>query len=89
MSRNSSLESQAFVMRASTGNRLLFTWLNIFSRPFSLLEYVVIFSTKPTGLFDVRAHIEYEVNDLVLCRISTTLAPWPTEILTVYTIMLT
>ena len=24
MSRNSSLESQAFVMRASTGNRLLF-----------------------------------------------------------------
>ena len=34
----------------------LFTWLNIFSRPFSLLEYVVIFSTKPTGFFDVRAH---------------------------------
>ena len=27
MSRNSSLESQAFVMRASTGNRLLFSVL--------------------------------------------------------------
>ena len=53
----------------------LFTWPNIFSRPFNLLEYVAIFSTKPIGFFDVRAHIEYEVNDLVLCRISTTLAP--------------
>ena len=29
MSRNSSLESQAFVMRASTGNRLLYIELNI------------------------------------------------------------
>ena len=27
-------------------------------------------------------------NDLVLCHISTTLALWPAEILTVYTIML-
>ena len=62
--------------------------LTFFHGPLNLLEYVVIFSTKPTGLFDVRAHIEYEVNDLVLCRISTTLAPWPAEILTVYTIML-
>ena len=59
-----------------------------FTAVFCFLEYVVIFSTKPTGFFDVRAHIEYQVNDLVLCRISTTLAPWPAEILTVYTIML-
>ena len=36
-----------------------FIWLNIFSRPFYLLENVVIFSTKTTGFFDVRAHIEY------------------------------
>ena len=36
----------------------LFIWLNIFSRPFYLLENVVIFSTKPTGFFYVRAHIE-------------------------------
>ena len=28
-------------------------------RPFYLLENVVIFSTKPTGHFDIRAHIEY------------------------------
>ena len=27
----------------------LFTWLNFISRPFCLLEDVVIFSTKPTG----------------------------------------
>ena len=52
------------------------------------LEYVVIFSTKPTGFFDVGANIEYQVNDLVLCRISTTLAPWPAEILTVFTLSL-
>ena len=31
----------------------------IFSRPFYLLENVVIFSTKPTGFFDIRNHIEY------------------------------
>ena len=37
-----------------------------FHGPLNLLDYVVISSTKPTGLFDVRAHIEYEVNDLVL-----------------------
>ena len=36
----------------------LFTWLNIFSRPFYLSENV-FFSTKPTGFFDVRAHIKY------------------------------
>ena len=37
----------------------LFTSLNIFSRPFYLLENVVIFSTKLAGFFDIRAHIEY------------------------------
>ena len=33
--------------------------LIFFSRPFYLLENVVIFSTKPTGFFDIRTHIEY------------------------------
>ena len=30
-----------------------------FSRPFYLLENVVIYYTKPTGFFDIRTHIEY------------------------------
>ena len=67
----------------------LFTWLNVlnsFSRPFYLLEDVVIFSTKPTGFLtfvlilstgltgdcnvDISEQVIYPVNDLVLCRIS-------------------
>ena len=36
MSRNSSLESQAFVMRASTGNRLLFVADSVFFKTNSL-----------------------------------------------------
>ena len=31
--------------------------LIVFSRPFYLMENVVIFSTKPTGFFDIRTHI--------------------------------
>ena len=57
--------------------------LNIFSRPFYLLEDVVIFSTKPTGFLtfvlilstgdcnvDISEQVVYQVNDLVRCRIS-------------------
>ena len=56
----------------------LFTWLNIFSRQFCLLEDVVIFSTKPTGLLafvlilsigdcnvDISEQLLYQVKDLV------------------------
>ena len=71
------------------GNRSL----NFFSRSFYLLENVVIFSTKPTVFFVIRAHIEfwpllYQVKGFVLCRMSTTLTLWFAEILTMYTIML-
>ena len=75
--------------------------LNFFSRSFYLLENVVIFSTKPTVFLsfvlilssgDCNVYISeqllYQVKGFVLCRMSTTLALWFAEILTMYTIML-
>ena len=64
-------------------------WKTLFSLP-SLpyfLTFVLILSTCDCNV-DIFEQVLYQVNDLVLCRISTTLALWPTKIITVYTIML-
>ena len=69
--------------------RSLFWKTLLFSLPslLNFLTFVLILSTGDCNV-DISEQVIYQVNDLVLCRISTTLAPWPAEILTVYTIML-
>ena len=51
------------------------------------LSFVLILSITDCNV-DMSKQLFYQVNDLVLCRISMTLALCPAEILTVYTIML-
>ena len=69
--------------------RSIFWKTLLFSLP-SLLDFLTFVLTLSTGdcNVDISEQVIYQVNDLVLCRISTTLALWPAEILTVYTIML-
>ena len=64
-------------------------WKTLFSLRSILdfMTFVLILSTGDCNV-DISEQVIYQVNDLVFCRISTTLAPWPAEILTVYTIML-
>ena len=69
--------------------RSIFWKTLLFSLPSLLdfLTFVLILSAGDCNV-DISEQVIYQVNDLVLCRMSTILDPWPTEILTVYTIML-
>ena len=69
--------------------RSIFWKMLLFSLP-SLLDFLTFVLILSTGDYnvDISEQVMYKENDLVLCRISTTLAPWPAEIRTVYTIML-
>ena len=51
------------------------------------MTFVLILSTGDCNV-DTAEQVIYQVNDLVRCRISTTLALWPAEIFSVYTIIL-
>ena len=66
--------------------RSIFWKTLLFSLPSLLdfLTFVLILSAGDCNV-DISEQVIYQVNDLVLCRISTTL--WPGEILTVCTIM--
>ena len=69
--------------------RSIFWKTLLFSLP-SLLDFftfVLILNSGDCNV-DIFEQVIYYVNGLVLCRISTTLALWPAEILTVYTIVL-
>ena len=69
--------------------RSIFRKTLFFSLP-SLLDFLTFVHILSTGHcnVDISEQVIYHVNDLVLCRTSTTLALWPAEILTVYPIML-
>ena len=81
--------------RDSYSHRLIFFhgrstfWKTLFFLPSLLdfLTFVLILSTGDCNV-DTAEQVIYQVNDLVHCRISTTLALWPAEIFTMYTIML-
>ena len=57
----------------------------------SLLDFLtlVLILSIGDGNVDISEQVIYQVNDLVLCRISTTVSLWPAEILTLYTMLVT
>ena len=59
--------------------------VSLFCLDFS--TFVFILRTGDCNI-EISEQLLYQVKDLVLCRISTTLALCPAKILTVYTIML-
>ena len=69
--------------------RSIFWKTLLFSLPSQLdfFTFVLILNSGDCNV-DIFEQVIYYVNGLVLCRISTTLALWPAEILTVYPIML-
>ena len=64
-------------------------WKTLFSLPSLLyfLSFVLILSSGDCNVY-ISEQLLYQVKGFVLCRMSTTLALWFAEILTMYTIML-